>query len=260
MWFKLLRFIFQHQRWGIYLSLNFQYALKMSSQTIDGDMLLLPRWAYLHVGFQNPNLLYVFFCMGGASCSLNSCRELSRSTHDTPGYLADTEHTHPPTHTHTHTLAHIQSFWVMGTRRCAHAVFILYGFLFECVLLTGLLMASSFPGQGSVIRPYPGHARRAGGTRKNEVSPPSSSRTPSSKVYPGIERAALPQDIWTVIPESPSACWRGFFVACCCWRYSMHSCIMSVIVLEVEYLMECRDWEKTVKGNPTLICSHIVFC
>ena len=106
MWFKLLRSIFQHQRWGIYLSLNFQYALKMNSQTIDGDMLLLPRWAYLHVGFQNPNLLYVFFCMGGASCSLNSCRELSRSTHDTPGYLADTEHTHPPTHTHTHTSTH----------------------------------------------------------------------------------------------------------------------------------------------------------
>ena len=59
----------------------------------------------------------------------------------------------------------------MGTRQWAHTVFILYGFLFECVLLTGLLMASPFPGQGSAIRPYPGHASRAGGTRKNEVNP-----------------------------------------------------------------------------------------
>lgn len=38
--------------------------------------------------------------MGGVSRSLN-CRELPGSTHDTPGYLADTEHT--PTHIHTHT-------------------------------------------------------------------------------------------------------------------------------------------------------------
>ncbi len=131
---------------------------------------------------------------GGASCSLNSCRELARSTHDTPGYLADTEHTHP----YKHTLIHIQSFWVMGTRRCAHALFILYSFLFECVLLTGLLMASLFPGQGSAIRPYPGHAMRAGGTRKNEVRvplAPSPSRTPSFKVCPGIQKADLPWNI-----------------------------------------------------------------
>lgn len=84
---------------------------------------------------------------------------------DTPGYLAETEHTHR----HTHTPIHIQSFWVMGTRWCARTVFILYGFLFECVLLTGLLMASSFPGQGSAIRPYPGHAKRAR-TPENKVA------------------------------------------------------------------------------------------
>lgn len=43
----------------------------------------------------------------------------------------------------------MQSVWVMGTRRCAHAVFILYGFLFERVLLTGLLAASPFPGRAA---------------------------------------------------------------------------------------------------------------
>lgn len=118
--------------------------------------------------------------MGGASCSLNSCRELARSTHDTPGYLADTEHTHP----YTYAFIHIQSFWVMGTRRCAHTLFILYGFLFECVLLTGPLMASPFPGQGSPIRPYPGHAKRAGGTRKNEVSPAPS--IPPQGLFPRL--------------------------------------------------------------------------
>lgn len=144
------------------------------------------RCDFLHFVSQSPNLL---ISMGGTNCSLNSCRELAGSTHDTSRYLADTKH--------TPTLIHIQSFWVMGTRRCAHTVFILYGFLFECVLLTGLLMAFPFLGQGSAIRPYPGHARRAGGTRKNEVSPGPTilSRTPSSKVYPGIERADLPQEI-----------------------------------------------------------------
>lgn len=106
--------------------------------------------------------------MGGTKYSLNLWRELAGSKHSTPSYLADTEHTPK------HTLIHIQSFWVMGTQWCAHTVFILYGFLFECVLLTGLLMTSSFPRQGSAIRPYPGHARRPGATRKNEVSPGAS--------------------------------------------------------------------------------------
>lgn len=81
----------------------------------------------------------------------------------------------------------------MGTQRCAHAVFILYGFLFECVLLTGLLMASSFPGQGSVIRPYPGHARRAGGSENKVPDPPQGLRL--SKFDRGNEGADLPQEI-----------------------------------------------------------------
>lgn len=81
----------------------------------------------------------------------------------------------------------------MGTPRCAHAVFILYGFLFECVLLTGLLMASSFPGHGSAIRPYPGHARRAGGSENKVPDPPQGLRL--SKFDRGNEGADLPREI-----------------------------------------------------------------
>lgn len=102
--------------------------------------------------------------MRSGNCSPNTWQELAGSAHNTPSYLADTEH--------TPTLMHMQLFWVMGMPWCTHVVFILYGFLFECVFLTGLLMTSLFPGQGCAIRPYPGRTRREGGAmRKNEVSP-----------------------------------------------------------------------------------------
>lgn len=114
------------------------------------------RCGYLHV--KSPKVLHQ---VDGITCSLNSRWKLA-------GYTALLISGWHWTHAQTH--LHIQSFWVMGTRRRTHTVFILYGFLFECVLLTRLLMASPFPGQGSAIRPYPGHARRAGSTRKNEVS------------------------------------------------------------------------------------------
>lgn len=78
----------------------------------------------------------------------------------------------------------------MGTRWCARTVFILYGFLFECVLLTGLLMASSFPAQGSVIRPYPGHAKRAR-TPENKVPDPPQGLP---KFDLGNESADLPRE------------------------------------------------------------------
>lgn len=106
--------------------------------------------------------------MGVADCiSVNSCRE-SLGQHMT--LLVIWLILNYPLHTHTHT----QTYTVIlghGNATVHHIVFILLGFLFECVLLTGLLMASPSPGQGSVSRPYPGHARRAGGTRKNEVNP-----------------------------------------------------------------------------------------
>lgn len=53
-------------------------------------------------------------------------------------------------------------------------------------------MASSFPGQGSVIRPYPGHARRAGGSENKVPDPPQGLRL--SKFDGGNEGADLPQE------------------------------------------------------------------
>lgn len=140
----------------------------------------LQRCGYLRV------LFFLFLLFVNRRCGLGWVNT------DTPGYLAETEHTytHTLSHIYTHTPIHIQSFWVMGTRWCARTVFILYGFLFECVLLTGLLMASSFPGQGSVIRPYPGHAKRAR-TPENKVPDPPQGLP---KFDLGNESADLPRE------------------------------------------------------------------
>lgn len=78
-----------------------------------------------------------------------------------------TLNTCPMYNTYTHT--RVQSSWVMGTRRCAHTVFILHCFLFECVLLTGLLMASLFPrlgaAQSDLIQVVPGGQEVPGAKR-----------------------------------------------------------------------------------------------
>lgn len=203
--------------------------------------------------------------MGGTSCSLNSCRELAGST-TRHSWLSGWHWTYTPTHIHTHThpviLGHGNA---TVSSRCVYSVW------FPIWMCPSHGTVNGFPFPRAGQRDQTLSRSCHGGRRYQEEWGKSRTlRLPQgllppfflSRNWKGLEKYEL--RAWAFVGEG--------FVACC-WRYCVHSYIISMSLLSLAdywkwYICLWNAWildnsAFTIKQKlktSYLICSHIRFC